>query len=163
MIKRNAIRCNHDAGSIFSKLAMNEYCLARRIANELKKMDEIGITGGGKSADRNPFKVHAEGFHAFSLFVGGLRKFRAEVDNSIDAEFFQFGKIIETGLRTAIKTIIDLAGVMNTGNRDFFAGSGNGSSLANVDRGAEAKEIVPKRIQAKIREESRIESCAKRV
>ena len=84
-------------------------------------MEKVGIAWSGKSTNGNMLKTHAHGLNANALLFRSLRRSSAEIDNRGDAELFQFGKIAETGLRAAVKMLVDLSSVVNTCELKFFS------------------------------------------
>ncbi len=89
MFKRDAIGSDHDAGTVLAEFTVNKNRLRRRIAQYLEEMNEVSIAGIRKAANGNTLEMHAQGLDTLALFVGGLWRFGAEIDDGGDTEFLE--------------------------------------------------------------------------
>jgi len=117
MTLRDAIGGDHHASAVSAKPAVDENPLSVSVTNERKKLSDLLIGRQRPAADRNVDKSKAEGFRTFPLRSDV--KSAAEIDNSGDAELFEFSEARRAGLRAAKKHFADLPGVRNAREGNF--------------------------------------------
>jgi len=152
VIEGDAVGGDEYAGAIFTEFAVNENCLRRGFAEQLEKFGELRGSGRGKSAHGNGVEVNAERLRFQPFAIARLRRFSAQIHDSVDAEFFQFREIVKMRLSAAKKVIGDLSSVRNAGDRDLC---GDGRRRSRVER-----RSLPKRNRAS--EERKGESAEER-
>ncbi len=120
---------------------MNEDCFRRRIANNFEEMGQLCVGWICEAANGNPQEFYAEGFSAHTLLLRRAGRFRAEINDGGDPEFFQFVQLIQVRLCATIKMLSDLSGVVYTGHGDIFCDFECGKiRLARRKREQEAQE-----------------------
>ena len=152
MIEGDAVAGDENTAAIFTEFAVNKNCLRRCFAEQLEKFGELRGSGSGESADGNRDEMNAERFRFHSFAIARLRRFSAQIHDSVDAEFFQFREIVKMRLSAAKKVIGDLSSVRNAGDRDLC---GDGRRRSRVER-----RSLPKRNRAS--EERKGESAEER-
>jgi len=120
-LEGHTIGGNEDAGAIIAEAAVHKNLFFRIIVEEREKLNHLFIRGRGPSTDGDLHETHAQGLGLLA-FPGNLcGVFTAKIDNGGDAEFFEFGQTLRSGLRAAIKMVIDSAGVGDAGDAKFVS------------------------------------------
>ena len=128
MIEGDAVGGDEYAGAIFTEFAVNENCMRRGFAEQFEEFGELRGSGRGKSAHGNRDKMNAERFRFQPFAIARLPRFSAQIHDSVDAEFLQFGEIGKMRLSAAKKVIGDFSSVGNAWDRDFCSDDGIRSS-----------------------------------
>jgi len=117
----HAIGGDEHAGAIIAEAAVHENFFFGVIVKEGKELNHLLIRWRGPSIDRNKDETHAQGVGLLAFPGDRVGIFTAKIDNGGDAEFLEFGQALRSGLRAAIKMVIDSAGVGNAGDGKFVS------------------------------------------
>ena len=120
----HAIGCDEDAGAIVAEAAVHENFLRRIVAEYREKLSDLFIGWRRPTANGNVDEAHAHRFGKLALPFRFFGVFTAEIDDGVDAQFFQLGKALAFGLRAAIENIGNFSGVVHTGNAKFLSVGG---------------------------------------
>jgi hypothetical protein len=110
---------NENAGTIFAQPTVNKD-LGVPI-KQRKKLGYVAIRWIGPAPNRNAdeAKPYLISFFLFQIPHSGT--FGTKIDNRSNAHVFQLGKALKLRLSTPVKLIVDLAGVGDTCDMNFFS------------------------------------------
>ena len=127
----HAIGGDEDAGAIIAEAAVHENLFFGIIVEEGKELNHLLIRWRRPSTDRNMHETQAQGVGLPAFPGDRVRIFSAKVDHGGDAQFLEFGQALRSGLRAAIKMVIDSAGVGNARDAKFLSVSGTHDGRRN--------------------------------
>src|SRR6266850_1012011 len=127
----HAIGGNEHAGAIIAEAAVHKNLLFGVIGEEREELNYLLIRWRGPSTDGNMHETHAQGVGLPAFPGDRVGIFSAKVDHGGDAQFLEFGQALRSGLRAAIKMVIDSAGVGNARDAKSLSVSGTHDGRRN--------------------------------
>src|SRR5262249_217190 len=122
-IESNTIGGDKHATAISTEPAVHEYSSPRPSAYQSEKLSNLFIPRRRPAVARYVDETYAEGLGMFTFFFHSAAPFAPKVDNGVNAELLQVFEAFFFRLRAAVKKIIYLASIRNTGNIDFLCES----------------------------------------
>ncbi len=146
VLESDAIGGDKDAGAVFAKFAVNEYCLRSLFAEEEEELRELRGRRSGETVDGNLHETQTHRFRETALVFAGARRFAAEVNDGRNAESLELRQRRNVGLRSAEELIGDFSRVVNALKRDSFgAGRRRRSICGRLREGTERSRDERKR------------------
>ena len=117
----HAVSGDKHAGTIIAEAAVHEYFLLRIIAEHGEKLRDLIVGRRSPATDGNMDEAYSERFSLPALPYNFPSVFAAQIDDCSNPQLLQFRKAALMWLRATIQRIVDLAGIRNSRELQFFA------------------------------------------
>ena len=114
VLLRHAISRHHDTGSIATVITMNEKLLRGVLLKQFQEFSNLRVAWPRPTLHGDINEMHAERFGLLAL-AGYGTGIAAQINNRIDAKFFQLRKTLRGRLRAAKENVANFSGVGHTG------------------------------------------------
>ena len=120
-LEGHAIRCDKYTSAVAAEEAVDENLLLRIAADYREKLAHLLVGWCGPAVDGDVDEAHTKRFGAFAFPFHFFAVLGTEIDDSDNAQLFQFREALFIGLRSTVEYVSGFSRVMDTGDMKLLA------------------------------------------